>query len=157
MPRSCYLGKPERDTLGFRPCTPPIAPGRPLTRSWCSAVGPDRPQTPANGRTVGLSRGFRGLCPGALRRRPRRTPARPGSGRCCWHSDLPRHCARSLFRASADDLLSRLLLVAGLAPVGIAGEQTPVPLGIVATAVSVCAMGSFVALVLPVVRARMHH
>ncbi|HET9301915.1 MAG TPA: hypothetical protein VFO20_03985 [Propionibacteriaceae bacterium] len=41
--------------------------------------------------------------------------------------------------------------------VGIAGEQTAVPLAIVTTAVSVCAMGSFVALVLPVVRARMHH
>lgn len=39
--------------------------------------------------------------------------------------------------------------------VGIAGDQTALPLGIVTTAVSVCAMASFVSLVIPVVRARM--
>jgi hypothetical protein len=39
--------------------------------------------------------------------------------------------------------------------VGIAGEHTALPLGIVTTTVSLCAMASFTGLVLPVVRARM--
>ena len=60
--------------------------------------------------------------------------------------------------ASSLQGLSQFVFGAVAAPlVGIAGEQTAVPLGIVTTAVSMCAMASFVALVLPVVRARMHH
>jgi DHA1 family bicyclomycin/chloramphenicol resistance-like MFS transporter len=60
--------------------------------------------------------------------------------------------------ASSLQGLSQFVFGAVAAPlVGIAGEQTVVPLGIVTTAVSACAMASFVVLVLPVVRARMHH
>jgi MFS transporter, DHA1 family, multidrug resistance protein len=60
--------------------------------------------------------------------------------------------------ASSLQGLSQFVFGAVAAPlVGIAGEQTAVPLGIATIAVSVCAMASFVALVLPVVRARMHH
>lgn len=51
--------------------------------------------------------------------------------------------------------LSQFVFGAVAAPlVGIAGDQTALPLGIVTTAVSVCAMASFVSLVIPVVRAR---
>ena len=51
--------------------------------------------------------------------------------------------------------LSQFVFGAIAAPlVGIAGEHTAVPLGIVTTSVSVCAMASFVSLVLTVVRAR---
>ena len=51
--------------------------------------------------------------------------------------------------------LSQFLFGAIAAPlVGIAGEQTALPLGIVTTTVSLCAMTSFTGLVLPVVRAR---
>jgi MFS transporter, DHA1 family, multidrug resistance protein len=57
--------------------------------------------------------------------------------------------------ASSLQGLSQFVFGAIAAPlVGIAGEQTAVPLGIVATAVSLCAMASFAGLVLPVVRAR---
>jgi len=57
--------------------------------------------------------------------------------------------------ASSLQGLSQFVFGAIAAPlVGIAGEHTAVPLGIVTTSVSVCAMASFVSLVLPVVRAR---
>jgi DHA1 family bicyclomycin/chloramphenicol resistance-like MFS transporter len=57
--------------------------------------------------------------------------------------------------ASALQGLSQFVFGAVAAPlVGIAGEHTALPLGIVTTAVSTCAMASFVSLVLPVVRAR---
>jgi MFS transporter, DHA1 family, multidrug resistance protein len=58
--------------------------------------------------------------------------------------------------ASSLQGLSQFLFGAVAAPlVGIAGEQTAIPLGIVCTAVSACATVSFASLVLPVVRARM--
>jgi MFS transporter, DHA1 family, multidrug resistance protein len=57
--------------------------------------------------------------------------------------------------ASSLQGLSQFVFGAVAAPlVGIAGEQTAVPLGIVTTTVSLCAMVSFTGLVLPVVRAR---
>lgn len=57
--------------------------------------------------------------------------------------------------ASSLQGLSQFAFGAIAAPlVGIAGDHTAVPLGIVTTSVSVCAMASFVSLVLPVVRAR---
>jgi DHA1 family bicyclomycin/chloramphenicol resistance-like MFS transporter len=57
--------------------------------------------------------------------------------------------------ASSLQGLSQFVFGAIAAPlVGIAGEQTALPLGIVATAVSICAMTSFASLVMPVVRAR---
>jgi len=57
--------------------------------------------------------------------------------------------------ASSLQGLSQFLFGAIAAPlVGIAGEQTALPLGIVTTSVSLCAMASFVGLVLPIVRAR---
>lgn len=57
--------------------------------------------------------------------------------------------------ASSLQGLSQFVFGAIAAPlVGIAGEHTAVPLGIVTTSVSVCAMASFVSLVLPVVRTR---
>jgi DHA1 family bicyclomycin/chloramphenicol resistance-like MFS transporter len=57
--------------------------------------------------------------------------------------------------ASSLQGLSQFVFGAVAAPlVGIAGEHTALPLGIVTTAVSTCAMASFVSLVLPVVRAR---
>ena len=57
--------------------------------------------------------------------------------------------------ASSLQGLSQFVFGAVAAPlVGIAGEQTAVPLGIVATSVSVCAMTCFASLVLPVARAR---
>jgi DHA1 family bicyclomycin/chloramphenicol resistance-like MFS transporter len=57
--------------------------------------------------------------------------------------------------ASSLQGLSQFVFGAIAAPlVGIAGEHTAVPLGIDTTSVSVCAMASFVSLVLPVVRAR---
>jgi MFS transporter, DHA1 family, multidrug resistance protein len=57
--------------------------------------------------------------------------------------------------ASSLQGLSQFVFGAVAAPlVGLAGEQTAVPLGIVTTAVSLCAMTSFAGLVLPVVRAR---
>jgi MFS transporter, DHA1 family, multidrug resistance protein len=56
--------------------------------------------------------------------------------------------------ASSLQGLSQFVFGAIAAPlVGIAGEHTAVPLGIVTTSVSVCAMASFLSLVLPVVRA----
>jgi DHA1 family bicyclomycin/chloramphenicol resistance-like MFS transporter len=57
--------------------------------------------------------------------------------------------------ASSLQGLSQFVFGAVVAPlVGIAGEHTALPLGIVTTAVSTCAMASFVSLVLPVVQAR---
>jgi MFS transporter, DHA1 family, multidrug resistance protein len=57
--------------------------------------------------------------------------------------------------ASSLQGLSQFVFGAIAAPlVGIAGEQTALPLGIVTTTASVCAITSFVGLVLPVVRAR---
>jgi DHA1 family bicyclomycin/chloramphenicol resistance-like MFS transporter len=57
--------------------------------------------------------------------------------------------------ASSLQGLSQFVFGAIAAPlVGIAGEQTALPLGIVATAVSICAMASFASLVMPVVRVR---
>ena len=57
--------------------------------------------------------------------------------------------------ASSLQGLSQFVFGAVAAPlVGIAGEQTALPLGIVATSVSLCAMTSFVSLVLPVARSR---
>lgn len=57
--------------------------------------------------------------------------------------------------ASSLQGLSQFVFGAVAAPlVGIAGEQTAVPLGIVTTTVSLCAMVSFAGLVLPVVRNR---
>ena len=57
--------------------------------------------------------------------------------------------------ASSLQGLSQFVFGAVAAPiVGIAGEQTALPLGIVTTAVSACAIASFVGLVRPVVRAR---
>ncbi len=57
--------------------------------------------------------------------------------------------------ASSLQGLSQFLFGAIAAPiVGIAGDQTALPLGIVTSAASVCAMASFVSLVMPVVRAR---
>ncbi|HEX7209376.1 MAG TPA: multidrug effflux MFS transporter [Propionibacteriaceae bacterium] len=57
--------------------------------------------------------------------------------------------------ASSLQGLSQFVFGAIAAPlVGIAGEQTALPLGIVATSVSLCAMTSFVSLVLPVARSR---
>jgi MFS transporter, DHA1 family, multidrug resistance protein len=60
--------------------------------------------------------------------------------------------------ASSLQGLSQFFFGAVAAPlVGIAGDQTAVPLGIVTTAVSVCAMASFIGLVIPVVRARVQN
>jgi MFS transporter, DHA1 family, multidrug resistance protein len=57
--------------------------------------------------------------------------------------------------ASSLQGLSQFVFGAVAAPlVGIAGEQTALPLGIVTTTVSLCAIASFTGLVLPVVRAR---
>jgi DHA1 family bicyclomycin/chloramphenicol resistance-like MFS transporter len=57
--------------------------------------------------------------------------------------------------ASSLQGLSQFAFGAVAAPlVGIAGEHTALPLGIVTTTVSLCAMASFVGLVFPVVRAR---
>ena len=57
--------------------------------------------------------------------------------------------------ASSLQGLSQFVFGAVAAPlVGIAGEHTALPLGVVTTAVSACAMTSFVSLVIPVVRAR---
>jgi MFS transporter, DHA1 family, multidrug resistance protein len=57
--------------------------------------------------------------------------------------------------ASSLQGLSQFVFGAIAAPlVGIAGEQTALPLGIVATTVSICATASFASLVMPVVRAR---
>ena len=57
--------------------------------------------------------------------------------------------------ASSLQGLSQFVFGAIAAPlVGIAGEQTALPLGIVATSVSLCAMTSFASLVLPVARSR---
>jgi DHA1 family bicyclomycin/chloramphenicol resistance-like MFS transporter len=57
--------------------------------------------------------------------------------------------------ASSLQGLSQFVFGAMAAPlVGIAAEHTALPLGIVTTAVSACAMTSFVSLVVPVVRAR---
>jgi len=57
--------------------------------------------------------------------------------------------------ASSLQGLSQFVFGAIAAPlVGIAGEHTALPLGIVTTAVSLCALISFASLVLPVVRAR---
>jgi MFS transporter, DHA1 family, multidrug resistance protein len=57
--------------------------------------------------------------------------------------------------ASSLQGLSQFVFGAIAAPiVGIAGDQTALPLGIVTSAASVCAMASFVSLVMPVVRAR---
>ena len=57
--------------------------------------------------------------------------------------------------ASSLQGLSQFVFGAVAAPlVGIAGEQTAVPLGIVTTTVSLCAIVSFAGLVLPVVRNR---
>jgi MFS transporter, DHA1 family, multidrug resistance protein len=57
--------------------------------------------------------------------------------------------------ASSLQGLSQFVFGAIAAPlVGIAGEQTALPLGIVTTTASVCDITSFVGLVLPVVRAR---
>jgi DHA1 family bicyclomycin/chloramphenicol resistance-like MFS transporter len=58
--------------------------------------------------------------------------------------------------ASSLQGLCQFVFVAVAAPlVGIAGEHTAVPLGIVTTGVSLLATASFTSLVLPVVRARM--
>jgi MFS transporter, DHA1 family, multidrug resistance protein len=57
--------------------------------------------------------------------------------------------------ASSLQGLSQFVFGAVAAPlVGIAGDQTALPLGIVTTTVSVCAMASFVSLVIPVVKTR---
>ena len=57
--------------------------------------------------------------------------------------------------ASSLQGLSQFVFGAIAAPlVGIAGEHTALPLGIVTTAVSLCALTSFASLVLPVVRTR---
>jgi MFS transporter, DHA1 family, multidrug resistance protein len=57
--------------------------------------------------------------------------------------------------ASSLQGLSQFVFGAVVAPlVGIAGEHTALPLGIVTTAVSTCAMASFVSMVLPVAQAR---
>jgi len=57
--------------------------------------------------------------------------------------------------ASSLQGLSQFVFGAVAAPlVGIAGEQTALPLGIVATSVSLCAMTSFASLVLPIARSR---
>jgi MFS transporter, DHA1 family, multidrug resistance protein len=57
--------------------------------------------------------------------------------------------------ASSLQGLSQFMFGAVAAPlVGIAGEHTALPLGIVTTTVSLCAMASFVGLVFPVVRVR---
>jgi DHA1 family bicyclomycin/chloramphenicol resistance-like MFS transporter len=57
--------------------------------------------------------------------------------------------------ASSLQGLSQFVFGAVAAPlVGIAGDQTALPLGIVTTAVSAFAMASFVGLVIPVVQAR---
>jgi DHA1 family bicyclomycin/chloramphenicol resistance-like MFS transporter len=57
--------------------------------------------------------------------------------------------------ASSLQGLSQFVFGAIAAPfVGIAGEQTALPLGIVTTTVSACAMTSFAALVLPLARSR---
>ena len=58
--------------------------------------------------------------------------------------------------ASSLQGLSQFVFGAMAAPlVGIAGEQTALPLGVVTTTASLCAIASFTGLVLPVVRARM--
>jgi MFS transporter, DHA1 family, multidrug resistance protein len=60
--------------------------------------------------------------------------------------------------ASSLQGLSQFIFGAVAAPlVGIAGDQTALPLGIVTTSVSVCAMASFVSLVIPVVQARVRN
>src|SRR5512133_1855061 len=57
--------------------------------------------------------------------------------------------------ASSLQGLSQFMFGAVAAPlVGIAGEHTALPLGIVTTTVSLCAMASFIGLVFPLVRAR---
>jgi DHA1 family bicyclomycin/chloramphenicol resistance-like MFS transporter len=59
--------------------------------------------------------------------------------------------------ASSLQGLSQFVFGAIAAPlVGIAGDQTALPLGIVTTSVSLCAMTSFVALVRPLARTRVH-
>ena len=59
--------------------------------------------------------------------------------------------------ASSLQGLSQFVFGAVAAPlVGIAGDQTALPLGIVTTSVSVCAMTSFAVLVRPLARARLH-
>ena len=58
--------------------------------------------------------------------------------------------------ASSLQGLSQFVFGAVAAPlVGIAGERTALPLGIVTTTASLCAIASFAGLVIPVVRARM--
>lgn len=58
--------------------------------------------------------------------------------------------------ASSMQGLSQFVFGAVAAPlVGIAGEQTALPLGVVTTTASLCAIASFTGLVLPVVRTRM--
>ena len=58
--------------------------------------------------------------------------------------------------ASSLQGLSQFVFGAVAAPlVGIAGERTELPLGIVTTTASLCAIASFAGLVIPVVRARM--
>ena len=57
--------------------------------------------------------------------------------------------------ASSLQGLSQFVFGAIAAPiVGISGEQMALPLGIVTTAVSACAIASFTGMVRPVVRAR---
>ena len=59
--------------------------------------------------------------------------------------------------ASSLQGLSQFVFGAVAAPlVGIAGDQTALPLGIVTTSVSVCAMTSFAVLVRPLAQARLH-
>jgi MFS transporter, DHA1 family, multidrug resistance protein len=58
--------------------------------------------------------------------------------------------------ASSLQDLSQFVFGAVAAPlVGIAGDQTALPLGIVTSAVSACAIASYVSLVTPLVQARM--
>jgi len=85
-----------------------------------------------------------------------------GDGERCW-PDLSH--ANALALADYPDLagtasslqgLSQFVFGAVAAPlVGVAGEHTALPLGIVTTTASLCAIASFAGLVIPVVRARM--
>ena len=82
-----------------------------------STVGPARPQTPADGRTVGLSPSFRGLCFGAFATALvalRLVQGLAGAAGIV----ISRAIARDLYSGRALMIFfSRLLLVAGLAPV----------------------------------------
>ena len=88
--------------LSITACLVGLAAGQLLAGPLSDRIGRKRPLMVGR---AGLHVGFRCLCSRALRDSPRGPSALPGTGRCGWNSDLPRRRARSLFRASTDDLL----------------------------------------------------